>query len=99
LDIPFPPQLIRDYITTSTFEAPILGLNSVTRQDVSNDRVGTGSNIHGAHSTAAFFNMIVDWKPFEHYTVLQSGVAGLEYHRTIPPEPGGTGTRFTISIS
>ena len=98
LDIPFPPSLIWDYITTPALEAPILGLESVTRDDDLGGRVRAGSRFHCAHSSADFFNKIVDWKPFEYYTVIQNA-AGLEYYRTISLKYDGRVTKFMVLAS
>lgn len=98
LDIPFPPALIWDYITNPALEASILGLISVTREDDQGGRVGIGSRFHCAHSSGDFFNRIVDWKPFEYYTVLQTA-AGLEYYRTIRMVYDGRLTRFGVYVS
>lgn len=98
LDIPFPPALIWDYVTTPALEAPILGLESVTRDDDLGGRVREGSRFHCAHSQADFFNKIVDWKPFEYYTVVQNA-AGLEYYRTISLQYDGAITKFKVLVS
>ena len=99
LEIPFPPSLIWDYVTTPELEAPILGLNWVKRTDELGGRVRAGANFHCAHSSADFFNKVVDWKPFDYYTVLQSGVAGLEYYRTIRMDYDGKVTKFSVAFS
>jgi hypothetical protein len=98
LEIPFPPSLIWDYITTPALEAPILGLESVKRVDELGGRVREGSRFHCAHSSADFFNKVVDWKPFEYYTVIQNA-AGLEYFRTISLEYDGTITKLKVLLS
>ena len=99
LDIPFPPSLIWDYITTPALEAPVLGLDSVKRIDEMGGRVGMGANFHYAHSSGDFFNKVVDWKPFDHYTVFQSGIPGLEYYRTIQLQYDGKRTKFLVHFS
>jgi hypothetical protein len=73
-------------------------LISVTREDDLGGRVREGSRFHCAHSSGDFFNKVVDWKPFEYYTVVQT-VAGLEYHRTISLNYDGTVTKFGLYIS
>lgn len=98
LEIPFPPSLIWDYITTPALEAAILGLESVTRNDDLGGRVREGSRFHCAHSQADFFNKIVDWKPFEYYTVIQNA-AGLEYYRTISLQYDGAITKLEVFAS
>jgi hypothetical protein len=98
LEIPFPPPLIWDYITTPRLEAPILGLESVKRIDDLGGRVRPGSKFHCAHSQGDFFNQVVDWKPFEYYTVRQTA-AGLEYYRTISMDYDGAVTKFGVYVS
>lgn len=98
LDIPFPPSLIWDYITTPELEASILGLVSVTRDDDLGGRTRPGSKFHCAHSSGDFFNKVVDWKPFDYYTVHQT-VAGLEYYRMIRLDYDGAVTKFGLYVN
>lgn len=99
LDIPFPPSLIWDYITTPALEAPVLGLVSVIREDDLGGRTRPGANFHCAHSSGDFFNKIVDWKPFKYYTTQQSFGGGLEYYRTIHLDYDGGITKFGMYVS
>jgi hypothetical protein len=98
LEIPFPASLIWDYITTPELEASILGLNSVTRDDDLGGRTRPGSKFHCAHSSGDFFNTVVDWKPFNYYTVHQT-VAGVEYYRMIRLDYDGAVTKFGVYVS
>lgn len=93
-ELPFPPSLVWDYVTTPELEGPALGLISVVRDDELGGRTRPGATFHCAHNSANFFNKIVDWKPFKYYTVKQSGMAGLEYYRTIRLEYDGKITKF-----
>jgi len=99
LDIPFPPSLIWDYITTPTLEAPVLGLEYVRREDDLGGRTRPGANFHCAHSSGDFFNKIVDWKPFKYYTTKQTFGGGLEYFRTIRLDHDGQTTKFGMYVS
>src|SRR6266540_3211507 len=98
LDIAFPPSLIWDYITTPAYEAPILGLEYVRREDNLGGRTRPGANFHCAHSSGDFFNKIVDWKPFKYYTT-QQHVGDIEYFRTIRLDYDGSVTKFGLYIS
>ena len=98
-DLPFPPSLVWDYVTTPELEGPALGLISVVREDELEGRTRPGAKFHCSHSNAEFFNVIVDWKPFKYYTVKQSGLAGLEYYRTISLEYDGKTTKFGAYFS
>ncbi|HJS18823.1 MAG TPA: DUF2652 domain-containing protein [Anaerolineales bacterium] len=98
LDIPFPPSLIWDYFTTPALEGPVLGLNYVKRVDELGGRTGPGARFHCAHASGDFFNQVVDWKPFDYFTVQQI-VAGLQYHRTIRLDYDGAVTKFRFYVS
>jgi hypothetical protein len=99
VEIPYPPSVIWDYITNPTLEAPVLGLDSVKRIDDIGGRTQNESRFHCAHSSGDFFNRIIDWKPFAYFTVTQTGIAGLEYYRTIRLAPNGNNTRLLVHIS
>ena len=98
LDIPFPPSLIWDYITTPALEGPVLGLEYVKRVDELGGRTRPGARFHCAHSSGDFFNNVVDWKPFNYYTVHQN-VAGLQYYRMIRLDYDGAVTKFRFYVS
>lgn len=98
MDVPFPPSVIWDYITTPDLEGPVLGLEYVKRVDELGGRTQPGARFHCAHASGDFFNKVVDWKPFQYYTVHQN-VAGLQYQRTIRLDYDGTITRFGLYVS
>lgn len=99
VDIPFPPSLIWDYITTPALEAPLLGLESVTREDDLGGRTRPGANFHCAHASGDFYNKIVDWKPFKYYTTQQDIAGGIQYYRTIRLDYDGAATKLGVYIS
>jgi hypothetical protein len=99
IDVPFPPSLIWDYITTPELEASVLGLMSVTREDDLGGRTRPGANFHCAHSSGDFYSKIVDWKPFRYYTTHQSFTGGIEYYRTIRLDFDGRVTKFGLYVS
>jgi hypothetical protein len=98
IDVPFPPSLIWDMITTPAYEGPLLGLEYVKRVDDLGGRTRPEANFHCAHSSGDFFNKIVDWKPFDYYTT-QQFAGGLEYYRTIRLEYDGAKTKFMLCVS
>ena len=98
VDVPFPPSVVWGVITTPALEAPILGLDSVKRVDDLGGRTRLESKFHCAHSSGDFFNTIVDWKPFDYYTVSQNP-GGLEYLRTIRLKYDGKVTKFAMLVS
>jgi uncharacterized protein DUF2652 len=98
-DIPHPPSLVWDYLTNPELEAPFLGLEYVKRDDDLGGRTREGSSFHCAHKSGDFYNRVVDWKPFDHYTVHQTGIAGLDYYRMICLIPSENGTHFLCCFS
>lgn len=98
VEVPCPPSLIWDMVTTPDLEGPLLGLEYVKRIDDLGGRTGPESRFHCAHSSGDFFNTVIDWKPFDYYTV-QQFVAGLEYYRTIRLQYDGEKTVLMLHIS
>jgi hypothetical protein len=80
-DLPFPPPLIWEYLTNPALEAGFLGYDYAERTDDLGGRVREESQFHCAHGDLHVYNKVVDWKPFEYYTLLQS-VNTLEYFQT-----------------
>ena len=99
IEVPYPPSLIWDLITTPEIEGPLLGLEYVKRIDELGGRTRPESKFHCAHSSGDFFNKVVDWKPFDYFTTLQQFASGLEYYRTIRLEYDGARTKFRLHIS
>ncbi len=98
VDIPFPPSIVWDVITTPVLEGPLLGLEYVKRVDELGGRTRLESKFHCAHSSGDFFNTVVDWKPFDYYTVSQNP-GGVEYYRTIRLDYDGAVTKFSMHVS
>ena len=76
----------------------MLGLEYVKRVDELQGRTRAGARFHCAHASGDFFNEVVDWKPFQYYTVHQKA-AGLQYHRMIRLEYDGEVTKFGLYVS
>ncbi len=98
IEVPCPPSLIWDMVTTPDLEGPLLGLEYVKRIDDLGGRTRLDSKFHCAHSSGDFFNKVVDWKPFDYFTV-QQFVAGLEYYRTIRLQYDGAKTKVMVHLS
>jgi hypothetical protein len=98
VEVPCQPSLIWDMVTTPALEGPLLGLEYVKRIDELGGRTKPESRFHCAHSSGDFFNKVVDWKPFDYFTV-QQFVAGLEYYRTIRFLYDGDKTKVMVHVS
>jgi uncharacterized protein YndB with AHSA1/START domain len=97
-DLPFPPQLIWEFLTTPELEAGFLGYDYAERADVLGRRVREGSGFHCAHGNLHVYSKILDWKPFEYYTMQQSAV-GISYISTRRLIPTQQGTHILITVS
>ena len=89
-DLPFPPELIWEFLTTPELEAGFLGYDYAERVDVLGGRVREGAGFHCAHGNLHVYSKILDWKPFEYYTMQQSavGISYISTRRLIPTEQG-----------
>ncbi|HEX9386572.1 MAG TPA: DUF2652 domain-containing protein [Anaerolineales bacterium] len=96
-DLPFPPALIWEYLTKPDLEAGFLGYDYGERTDVGG-RVQEGSGFHCAHGDLHVYSKILDWRPFEYYTMEQS-VLGLTYLSTRRLIPLENGTRVGIYLT
>ncbi len=98
VDIPYPPALIWEYLTKPDLEAGFLHYDYGERTDAEGGRVQEGSGFHCAHGDLHVYSKILDWKPFEYYTMQQS-VMGLSYLSTRRLTPIENGTRVGIYLT
>ena len=98
VDLPFPPALIWEYLTKPDLEAGFLGYDYGERTDKGGGRVQEGSGFHCAHGDLHVYSKILDWKPFEYYTMEQSAL-GLNYISTRRLIPLENGTRVGIYLT
>jgi hypothetical protein len=89
-DLPFPPGLIWEYLTKPDLEAGFMRYDYAERTDPLGGRVRENAGFHCAHGDMHIYSKVLDWKPFEYYTMDQS-VMGLNFtatRRLIPTENG-----------
>jgi len=96
-DIPYPAALIWEFLTKPSLEAGFLGYDYAERTDSLGGRVREESSLHCAHGDLHVYSKILDWKPFEYYTLRQS-VLGLTYTATRRLIPLESGTRVAIYL-
>jgi hypothetical protein len=91
-DLPFPAALIWEYLTTPALEAGFLQYDFAERADQLGGRVREKAQFHCAHGDLHIDNEVLDWKPFEYYTLQQSVRNSIQYLHTrrILPIPGGS---------
>jgi len=97
VELPYPAALIWEFLTKPDLEAGFLGYDYGERTD-EGGRVGEGSGFHCAHGDLHVYSKILDWKPFEYYTMEQSAL-GLSYvsTRRLVPVEQGTGVGIYLS--
>jgi uncharacterized protein YndB with AHSA1/START domain len=99
-DLPFPPGLIWEYLTTPKLEAGFMGYDYAERTDALGGRMREDAEFHCAHGELNIYNKILDWNPCEYYTIDQSvPLASVVYHQTRRLIPTKNGTRVAIYMS
>lgn len=91
-NLPFPPPLIWEYLTTPALEAGFLGYDFVERSDQLDGRVRENAQFHCAHGDLHIDNKVLDWRPFDYYTLRQSArnITAYLHTRRLIPIHGGT---------
>jgi hypothetical protein len=97
-DLPFPPPLIWEYLTNPVLEAGFLGYDFAERTDPLGGRVREESEFHCAHGDLHVHNKVVDWKPFDYFSLLQT-VNSLEYLHTRRLVSTKAGSRLCVYAS
>lgn len=95
-----PPSLVWDYLTLPRLKVQMMGLSFMNRTDDRGGRMREGAQFHCAHGDLEFNYRIVDWKPFDYFTIQQTDSAThLEYYETYHFIPTEDGTRFMSCVS
>ncbi len=98
-EIAAPPSLVWDYLTMPDLKVRMMGLDFMKRTDDLGGRIGQQARFHCAHGDVQFYYTIVDWKPFEYFTIQQTDtMTGLEYTETYHLRPAETGTHFMSCV-
>jgi len=95
-EFPYPPAVVWEYLTTFRLELQFAGYDLVERTDALGGRTQPETTYHCAHGETQFFNKILDWKPFEYYTIHQRIDGFLEYMQSRVLTPTEKGTRLSF---
>ena len=98
LDLPFPAALIWEYLTKPDLEAGFLRYDYGERVDELGGRVQEGSGFHCAHGNLHVYSKVLDWQPFDYYTMQQSAL-GISYIATRRLTPLENGTHLGIYLT
>ena len=97
-DIPGPPSLVWEYLTTPRLEQQWAGYDMVERTDPLGGRFQTETTYHCAHGDVHFFNKILDWKPFEYVSLEQNISIGVKLVQTRRLYESPTGTKLIFYV-
>ena len=93
--IDIPPITLWDYVTKPEYRSILYDSDSQTVSKQTNSRNGIGSEYICAHGEIEAVHTVLDWQPFEQYTVRQNVVNEKFSHlATTKLIPSGDGTRF-----
>ena len=97
-DVPGPPSLVWEYLTTPRLEQEWAGYDLVERTDSLGGRFQSETTYHCAHGEIHFFNRILDWKPFDYVSLAQSISIGVQLVQTrwLHESPEGTKLVFHV---
>lgn len=100
IDIPYPPALVWEILNTPSLEGRVLMLDVAERTDSMGGRVREQAEFHCAHGDSHFYAKMLDWKPFEYYTIRQRAepFGNIEYDQTRRLIPIENGTRLIVTI-
>ena len=94
------PALMRDYLTELRYRAIFMGSHDASVDGLNDGQLGAGSTYYCAHGKFVFPQMIVDWQPFEQFTLESSSTfpraSSLATH-TLTLTDGGA--RLTVACS
>ena len=95
-DFPLSPAPLWEYLTNPEYRTIIFGADSQRLEDLKQGRIGDGSVYVCAHGKNVTLQSIVDWHPFEQYTVKSSSPGGGDNLVTIRLTPQENGTTVTV---
>lgn len=98
-ELPYPPSIVWEYMTVHHLEQKFLEFDLVERTDSIGGRTQTETSYHCAHGETHYYNTILDWKPFDYYTIQQKASVGIELSQTRTFTPIENGTLLTFYIS
>ena len=94
-DFPLPPALLWEYLTKPEYRSVLLGSDNQSIEDLKRGRIADGSVYICAHGKNKTRQSIVDWHPFEQYTInnaVPGGGFALTTIRLTPKENNTTAT-------
>lgn len=97
-DFPLPPPLLWEYLTNPKYRSIIFGADSQRIEDLKTGRVADGSVYVCSHGKNITHQTIIDWHPFDQYTIKSSTPGGGFALTTIRLKEGENGTTATALL-
>jgi hypothetical protein len=95
-EFPIAPALLWEYFTKPEYRAIVLGSDSQRIEEIKEGRITDGSVYICAHGKNKIEQTIVDWHPFEQYTVKTPVPGGGFNYTTTCLTPDEAGTKATL---
>jgi len=95
-DFSLPPAVLWEYLTNPKYRSIIFGADSQHLEDLKQGRVADGSVYVCAHGKNTLLQSIVDWHPFEQYTIKSTTPGGGHSLMTTHLTPQKNGTTVTL---
>jgi len=92
-EVPAEPPLVWDYFTKPEYRTIMMGSDSMNITDKISGRTNEGAVYVCAHGDAKVLQPVLDWRPFEYYTIEMPWPAGLSVQITTRFIPIEAGTR------
>jgi Protein of unknown function (DUF2652) len=91
---PVPPSILWEYLTKPEYRAIVLGASKVELLNLAQGRLAVDSVYYCYHGKMQSNQCIVDWQPFEEYTIDSATPIGVTFNMTFKLEPVQGGTRL-----
>lgn len=91
---PVPPSILWDYLTKPEYRTLILGASEMNLRNRANGRIAVESVYYCYHGKMQSQHTIVDWQPFERFTINGTTPIKVNFDTTYLLEPTEEGTRL-----
>lgn len=94
---PVPPSILWEYLTKPEYRALVLGASKVEIRNQAQGRTAVDSVYYCYHGNMETPQLVLDWRPFEQYTINGTTPLGTNFNTTFKLEPTKDGTRLINS--
>lgn len=91
---PIPASILWEYMTKPEYRAILLGVHSVEMRNQTQGRTAVDSVYLCYHGKMESQQCILDWQPYEGYTINSTTPLGVNFNMTYNLEPAADGTRL-----